>query len=303
MRLKLIAVALFAASSIFASAQDGKAPATDIVTLKVGDKLPAKVTKLTVIDREIGNTQKPKITTGGAVLVHYTGWLYDASKPDGKGEQFDSSQGRVTPFGFVVGGGRVIKGWDQGIVGMHEKGKRTLIIPPELAYGANERPKIPANSTLLFDVDLFEILSTGGGAVAAPAPLPPVTPKLLKAMDPLPSEVSELHIIERTVGTGKSAESGPVQVHYTGWLYDPKAKDGKGTKFDSSVDRGQPFGFPVGGGRVIRGWDVGVAGMKEGGKRTLIIPPSLGYGSRGAGGVIPPGAVLLFDVELIKVGS
>jgi peptidylprolyl isomerase len=87
-------------------------------------------------------------------------------------------------------------------------------------------------------------------------------------------------------------------MHYTGWLYENGAK---GTKFDSSLDRGEPFEFPLGAGRVIKGWDEGVAGMKVGGKRTLIIPPQLGYGARGAGGVIPPNATLLFDVELLEV--
>ena len=89
-----------------------------------------------------------------------------------------------------------------------------------------------------------------------------------------------------------------VSVHYTGWL-DEGGKKGK--KFDSSRDRGQPFGFPLGGGQVIRGWDEGVAGMKVGGKRTLLIPAALGYGARGAGGVIPPNATLIFDVELLGV--
>ena len=92
-----------------------------------------------------------------------------------------------------------------------------------------------------------------------------------------------------------------VVVHYTGWLYDPAAPDGHGKKFDSSVDRNVPFAFLLGSGKVIKGWDEGVAGMKPGGKRTLVIPPQKGYGERGAGGVIPPNATLLFDVELIEV--
>jgi peptidylprolyl isomerase len=109
---------------------------------------------------------------------------------------------------------------------------------------------------------------------------------------------SGLQIIEVKEGTGPTAKGKTAVVHYTGWLY----KDGqKGAKFDSSVDRNEPFEFPVGAGRVIKGWDEGVAGMKVGGKRTLIIPPALGYGARGAGGVIPPNATLMFDVELLGV--
>jgi peptidylprolyl isomerase len=110
---------------------------------------------------------------------------------------------------------------------------------------------------------------------------------------------SGLQIIDTKPGTGASPRQGQTAVvHYTGWLYENGAK---GKKFDSSVDRGQPFEFPVGQGRVIKGWDEGVAGMKLGGKRTLIIPASLGYGARGAGGAIPPNAMLMFDVELLGV--
>ena len=112
----------------------------------------------------------------------------------------------------------------------------------------------------------------------------------------------ELIIEELAVGEGEEAVNGKTAVvHYTGWLYDPDAEDRKGSKFDSSRDRGAPFKFPVGGGRVIRGWDQGVAGMQVGGRRLLIIPSDLGYGARGAGGVIPPNAVLVFDVELLGV--
>ena len=108
-----------------------------------------------------------------------------------------------------------------------------------------------------------------------------------------------LKIIDTTVGAGASPKSGQTCVmHYTGWLFDGGAK---GRKFDSSVDRGEPFEFPIGMKRVIAGWDEGVATMKVGGKRTLIIPPELGYGARGAGGVIPPNATLIFDVELLAV--
>ncbi len=110
---------------------------------------------------------------------------------------------------------------------------------------------------------------------------------------------SGLQIIDTLEGTGAAPATGQTCVmHYTGWLYQNGAK---GAKFDSSLDRGQPFRFPIGTGRVIAGWDEGVASMKVGGKRTLIIPPELGYGARGAGGVIPPNATLLFEVELLGV--
>ncbi len=119
----------------------------------------------------------------------------------------------------------------------------------------------------------------------------------------LPSEpVTELFSIDRLVGSGMEAKAGAsVFVHYTGWLYDAASNDGRGKKFDSSKDRGQTFNFTLGAGMVIKGWDQGVLGMKEGGQRTLIIPSSLGYGSRGAGGVIPPNATLMFDVELVQI--
>jgi FKBP-type peptidyl-prolyl cis-trans isomerase len=112
------------------------------------------------------------------------------------------------------------------------------------------------------------------------------------------STASGVQYWDLKVGTGATAANGKtVTVHYTGWL----ASNGK--KFDSSVDRGQPFMFAIGAGQVIKGWEEGVAGMKVGGKRQLRIPPELGYGARGAGGVIPPNAILLFDVELLGVGK
>ena len=116
------------------------------------------------------------------------------------------------------------------------------------------------------------------------------------------SAVAELVRQDAQVGTGAEAQPGQVvTVHYTGWLYDASRPDQKGAKFDSSVDRNEPFAFSLGAGEVIRGWDEGVAGMKVGGRRTLTIPPDMGYGARGAGGVIPPDATLLFEVELLAV--
>ena len=116
------------------------------------------------------------------------------------------------------------------------------------------------------------------------------------------TNVNELTKQDGRVGTGAEAVAGRnVTVHYTGWLYDATRADHKGTKFDSSRDRNEPFEFQLGAGQVIPGWDQGVAGMKVGGQRTLTIPPDMGYGARGAGGVIPPNATLLFDVELLDV--
>ena len=112
----------------------------------------------------------------------------------------------------------------------------------------------------------------------------------------MPSTPSGLIVEDINIGEGVAAAAGQkVTVHYTGWLTN-------GTKFDSSKDRNDPFVFPLGGGRVIKGWDEGVQGMKVGGKRKLTIPPALGYGSRGAGSVIPPNATLVFEVELLGVG-
>ncbi|MEO8384502.1 MAG: FKBP-type peptidyl-prolyl cis-trans isomerase [Betaproteobacteria bacterium] len=275
--------------------------------------LPKQLAQLTIIDREIGDSTSPKSVSGSPILVHYTGWVYDPSMSDGKGTQFDSSRTRIAPYSFIIGVGKVIKGWDQGLIGMHIKGKRTLIIPASLAYGERPRPNIPPNSNLIFDIELLNIVPRGderqtGTAsttlsseptAAAPASAAPV---FLDAKAPLPATTNDLILIDTVVGSGKVAEGVVlVTVHYTGWLYDAKQPGGKGTRFDTSRERNQPFNFPLGGKRVIRGWDEGVAGMKVGGKRTLIIPPQFGYGQQGAGRVIPPNATLIFEVELLGV--
>ncbi len=214
------------------------------------------------------------------VTVHYTGWLY---KDGQKGAKFDSSKDRNDPFQFDLDAGMVIRGWDEGVQGMKVGGSRTLIIPPELGYGAQGAGGvIPPNATLLFEV---ELLGVAGGE--EPVELT------------LQTTASGLQYEDVVVGEGAEAKSGAnVTVHYTGWLY----KNGnKGKKFDSSKDRRDPFKFKLDAGMVIRGWDEGVQGMKIGGTRVLIIPSELGYGPRGAGGVIPPNATLMFEVELLAV--
>jgi peptidylprolyl isomerase len=134
-------------------------------------------------------------------------------------------------------------------------------------------------------------LALAVAALAAP-------PSFAQPKGKMVTTASGLEYVDVKVGTGPEAKGKTAVVHYTGWLYENGAK---GKKFDSSVDRHEPFEFRVGAGQVIKGWDEGVASMKVGGKRTLIIPPNLGYGARGAGGVIPPNATLMFDVELLAV--
>jgi FKBP-type peptidyl-prolyl cis-trans isomerase FkpA len=133
----------------------------------------------------------------------------------------------------------------------------------------------------------------------AQAPASPAIPPGGSKLSAMPKDLQKIDVKQ---GTGAEAVTGkPVIVHYTGWIYDDSKPDKKGAKFDSSLDRKVPFGFFLGAGKVIKGWDEGVVGMKVGGQRTLVIPPQLGYGERGAGGVIPPNATLIFDVELIEV--
>jgi FKBP-type peptidyl-prolyl cis-trans isomerase len=135
------------------------------------------------------------------------------------------------------------------------------------------------------------VAACGQQESAKPAPVAaPVAP---------PTELQKIDVVK---GTGEGISQGQVAVvHYTGWLYDPSAAEQKGTKFDSSRDRGQPFSFTLGHGDVIRGWDEGVQGMQPGGQRRLVVPPALGYGEVGAQNVIPPNATLLFDVELLAI--
>jgi peptidylprolyl isomerase len=226
---------------------------------------------------EIEKGDGPAPQAGQVVAVHYRGTLED-------GTEFDNSYDRGQPFAFALGRGMVIPGWDEGIALMKVGGKARLIIPPDLAYGERGVGNvIPPNATLIFEVELVSI-----------QPGSPDAPTEVNEADYVTSD-SGLKYYDFEVGDGPAPQSGQrVSVHYTGWLED-------GTKFDSSLDRGQPFTFALGVGQVISGWDEGVATMKVGGRRQLVIPPELGYGEQGAGGVIPPNATLIFEVELLDV--
>jgi FKBP-type peptidyl-prolyl cis-trans isomerase len=142
------------------------------------------------------------------------------------------------------------------------------------------------------------LLLASPGTAFAQTPGTAPTPQESK----LDAKITQLQQTDISVGSGAEAVPGKIAVvHYTGWLYDPASVDKKGRKFDSSLDRRSPFSFPLGGGRVIRGWDEGVVGMRVGGRRSLIIPPDMAYGSRGAGRVIPPDSTLIFEIELLDV--
>ena len=225
-------------------------------------------------DIKIGQGDFPK--PGDILSVHYTGKLED-------GTIFDSSVKRGQPIEFPVGKGRVIKGWDEGLLSMKVGSKRELVIPSNLAYGERGAGGvIPPNATLIFEVELLAIFA-------------PFIDTDFSLPGSEKTTESGLRIIEHIIGKGEKPKDGEkAVVHYTGML-------SNGEKFDSSHDRGSPIEFPVGKGRVIKGWDEVVKLMNIGSKYTVIIPPELGYGERGAGGAIPPNATLIFEMHLLEI--
>lgn len=205
----------------------------------------------------------PKAAKGDLLTVLYKGTLNN-------GKVFDENMEKA-PFAFTLGAGEVIKGWDQGLVGMKAGGERKLVIPPSLAYGSRENGDIPSNSTLNFDVKLLRI-------------------------DP-PNEKPAITVIDLAKGSGKPAKNGDVVgVYYTGMFLN-------GHKFDSSYDHkdasGKPsiFNVTLGQHQVVPGFEQGLVGMKIGGKRKITIPYQLAYGDRGMGDVIPPKSTLVFVLE------
>lgn len=222
---------------------------------------------LSYVDSTLG--QGALCEASSFVEVHYTGYLWQADEKGvmGKSAPFESSVGKE-PIAFSLGRSWVIEGWEKGLVGMAVGGKRSLLVEPDLAYGPQGRPPlIPPGTTLFFDVELVGL------------------PRV------------QVEILEE--GTGPVAQLGDrVSVEYTGWLW----IDGqKGKQFDTSASRGRPHQFALGFRQVIPGWDRAIEGMKVGTRARLIIPPSMGYGSRGSGGRIPPNSTLCFEIELVGI--
>ena len=226
---------------------------------------------------EKGTGEQPQ--AGDKVTVHYTGFLTDSAKT-----KFDSSLDRDQPFTFQLGKGQVIKGWDEGIALLSVGDKATLTIPAELAYGERGAGNvIPPNSDLIFEVELLSFKTPK-----------PIVAFNVEGLDTITTE-SGLQYIMVEEGQGVNPiDEQIVSVHYTGYLTD-------GTIFDSSVGRGEPIAFNIGKGQVIPGWDEGIKLLSVGSQARLIIPSDLAYGERGAGGIIPSNATLIFDVELLEI--
>lgn len=226
---------------------------------------------------QAGDGIRPQL--GQKVTVSYTGMLSD-------GTIFDQSQPEK-PMQFVLGSGQGIPGWHEGIAQLSKGAVATIVIPSDQGFGEQGLGGlIPPNEIITFDVEILYV-------VDGPKPI------VHELFDTEGKEVmttnSGLQYVIIEEGTGQQAVAGmTVQVHYHGALED-------GTKFDSSFDRGEPIEFQLGAGRVIPGWEEGIALLKEGAKAQLIIPPYLAYGEQGAPGVIPPNSTLIFDVQLMGV--
>ncbi len=218
--------------------------------------------KLSFLDTVAGRGQD-KVEKGDVISAGYRGWLYES------GVEFDSSKTKA-PISFRVGDAGVIRAWQEGLLGMTEGAHRILLAPPAFGYGKEGNGPIPANATLGFDIQILRVDKKGNKAVLA--------------------------IQEKQAGDGLGAKDGDkLEIHYTGTFLN-------GVKFDSSRDRGQTFNITLGTDRVIKGFEQGLRGMKQGQRRIVTIPYDLAYGEKGAGAVIPPFATLVFDLEIVKIG-
>lgn len=219
---------------------------------------------------ELEEGEGSEVQDGWLLAIAYTGWLYDEAAPDNKGREFISVP-PGDPDSFRFGVGQVISGIDQGVAGMRVGGKRRIVVPPDLGFGAQGNNLVPGNSTLLFEVELV-----AGAEVA-------------------------FGFTDLQVGSGEEAENGDsLSMAYHGWVYDLLAPENKGDTFDSTT-ADAPFDFTLGVGAVIVGWDLGIVGMRVGGRRRIVIPHEFAYGAAGRQPRIPPYATLLFEVELLAV--
>lgn len=228
---------------------------------------------------------------GNLVTINFRVWVMKDSTDDFSNWEKDSTKMKQKiedtwlkgrPYKFVLGGNNFIKGSDEGIEGMKVGGTRTIIIPAKLAYGKTGMGPIPPNASLKVNIQLLEVKDK-------------ITASMWNVdTTKMKTTKSGLKYIIVQEGTGKTADSGDVvTVNYTGWLKDS-------TKFDSSVERDEPFTFTVGRHMVIPGWDEGIRFMNKGAKARFIIPPDLAYGNRQIG-KIPPNSTLIFDVELLNI--
>lgn len=244
----------------------------DPIEEKSGYKVTSSGLKFKIL-RE-GEGEMP--AAGDRVKVHYEGKLTS-------GKVFDASYDRGEPIEFILGRGQVIPGWDEGISLLNVGSKAEFYIPSVLAYGEKGRPPvIPPNSDLIFTVELIDFVT----------PQQP-KPYNVEGKEEKSTGSGLKYIIVESKGGPKPTKGQTVVVNYTGYLED-------GSMFDSSIPRGAPFEFPLGAGRVIKGWDEGIALLGVGDKARLIIPAELGYGPR-ATGSIPANSTLIFDVELVGI--
>lgn len=232
--------------------------------------------------RDLKEGEGEACPAGSEVTVHYTGWIKD-------GTIFDTTSEKGKPLAFKAS--ELIPGWQEGIPGMKPGGIRKLVISPEKGYGSRAKGKIPANSTLIFEVELVEfkgppkLMLDKNGKTLSDGTEPGASDPGLRSVGS-----GGLMVRDIKVGNGPEAPHGAhVEIYYTGWLMN-------GTVFDSSAQRGELADFDLGG--LIPGWQQGIPGMKAGGVRKLVVPPSLGYGDR-AQSKIPANSTLVFEVQLV----